>query len=330
MSPTDPIPTLPLPPDARAEAYLDRDLAPDLDRDLDYVRTAPRHLVARSAVAEVLITDWRQLGPDTFRLGAQWPRGHHFYAPVAGTWYDPLLAAESLRQASVLVGQTYYGVPADHHFTIAELEFEVVPGALLLGARPAEMRLEFTATDVRRRRGTLTALTLEADLLRGGDYAGAGRLTLHVSDRRDPAAGEGGGYPPLPDPVPPAIVGRLDEHDVVLGVPASAAERSGLAWDLRIDPGHPVLFDHPTGDVPGMVLLEAARQAVQAACAPYRVLPVELRSAFHHPVALSTPCHISATRLPTQDATEDAALRVTAWQSNRLTFDSLVVAHTCD
>ncbi|MFJ5521105.1 ScbA/BarX family gamma-butyrolactone biosynthesis protein [Streptomyces griseoluteus] len=324
MSPTDPTPapTLPFAPAADTEAA-------DLDRDLDFIRTAPRHLVARSAVAEVLITDWRQLGPHTFRLGAQWPRGHHFYAPVAGTWYDPLLTAESLRQASVLVGQTYYGVPADHHFTITELEFETVPGALLLGARPAEMCLDFTATDVRRTGGTLTALTLEADLLRGGDYAGAGRLTLHVSDRRDPAAGEGGGYPPLPDPVPPAIVGRLDEHDVVLGVPDSAADRRGLTWDLRIDPGHPVLFDHPTADVPGMVLLEAARQAIQAACAPYRVLPVELRSAFHHPVALATPCHISATRLPTQSATEDAALRVTAWQSNRLAFDSLVVAALC-
>ncbi|WP_328751155.1 hypothetical protein OHT57_37200 [Streptomyces sp. NBC_00285] len=323
MSPTDPITTLSLPPDARGEA------------DLAFVRTAPRHLVARSAVAEVLITDWRQLGPDTFRLGAQWPRGHHFYAPIAGTWYDPLLAAESLRQASVLIGQTYYGVPADQHVTITELEFEVIPGALLLGARPAEMRLEFAATDVRRRRGALTALTLEADLLRGGDFAGAGRLTLQVSDLRDPAAGEGGGYPPLPDPVPPAIVGRLDEHDVVLGVPGSSAGSGsgrrgpGLAWDLRIDPGHPVLFDHPTTDVPGMVLLEAARQAVQAACAPYRVLPVELRSAFHHPVALATPCHISATRLPAQDASEDAALRVTAWQSDRLAFDSLVVASLC-
>ncbi|MEV7072093.1 ScbA/BarX family gamma-butyrolactone biosynthesis protein [Streptomyces sp. NPDC091972] len=324
MSPTDPapIPTLPLPPDAGVRSELD-------DVGLHFARTAPRHLVARSAVAEVLITDWRQLGPDTFRLGAQWPRGHHFYAPVAGTWYDPLLAAESLRQASVLVGQTYYGVPAASHLTLTELEFEVVPGALLLGARPAEMRLEFTATDVRRRGGEVTALTLEADLLRGADFAGAGRLTVRVSDRRDPAAGEGGGYPPLPDPVPPAIVGRLDEHDVVLGVPASPADRRGLNWDLRIDPGHPVLFDHPTTDVPAMVLLEAARQAVQAACAPYRVLPVELRTAFHHPVALSTPCHISATRLPTHDATEDPALRVTAWQSDRLTFDSLVVATVC-
>lgn len=324
VSHTDPIPktlTLPLPPDAGPET------------DLRFVRTAPRHLVDRSAVAEVLITDWRRLGPDAFRLGAQWPRGHHFYAPIAGTWYDPLLTAESLRQASVLVGQTYYGVPADHHFTITELEFEVVPGVILLGTRPAEMRLEAAATAVRgatRRSGPPTALTLEADLLRGDDFAGAGRLTLHASAPRDPAAGEGGGYPPLPDPVPPAIVGRLDERDVVLGVPRSAAARRGLSWDLRIDPGHPVLFDHPTHEIPGMVLLEAARQAVQAACAPYRVLPVELRSAFHSPLTLDLPCRISATRLPAQDASEDAALRVTAWQSGRLAFDSLVVASLCD
>ncbi|WP_406404514.1 hypothetical protein OH805_35210 [Streptomyces sp. NBC_00879] len=91
-----------------------------------------------------------------------------------------------------------------------------------------------------------------------------------------------------------------------------------------------MLFNHPTDEIPGMVLLEAARQAVQAACAPYRVRPVELRSAFHFPLTLSAPCHISATRLPAQDAREDAALRVTAWQSGRLAFDSLVVASLCD
>ncbi|MFJ9056525.1 ScbA/BarX family gamma-butyrolactone biosynthesis protein [Streptomyces sp. NPDC102409] len=317
MSPTDSTLTLALPPDAGDEA------------GLRFVRSAPRHLVDRSAVTEVLITDWRRLGPDAFRLGAQWPRAHPFYAPVAGAWYDPLLAAESLRQASVLVGQTYYGAPADHHFTITELEFEIVPGAVLLGTRPAEMRLEAAATDVRRRRDTLTALTLEAELLRGGDFAGAGRLTLHASAPVGPAAREGGAYPPLPDPVPPEIVGRLDERDVVLGVPRSAAARRGLTWDLRIDPGHPVLFDHPTDEIPGMVLVEAARQAVQAACAPYRVLPVELRSAFHAPLDLATPCRISATRLPARDAGEDAAVRVTAWQSGRLAFDSLVVASLC-
>ncbi|MGI5428177.1 AfsA-related hotdog domain-containing protein [Streptomyces sp. CA-179760] len=193
MSHTDPTPktvTLPLAPDAGPEA------------DLRFVRTAPRHLVDRSAVAEVLITDWRQLGPDTFRLGAQWPRGHHFYAPIAGAWYDPLLTAESLRQASVLVGQTYYGVPADHHFTITELEFEVVPGVILLGTRPAEMRLEAAATDVRGA-GPPTALTLEADLLRGDDFAGAGRLTLHASAPETPPQGRAAGTRPCPTPCLP-------------------------------------------------------------------------------------------------------------------------------
>ncbi|WP_265415961.1 AfsA-related hotdog domain-containing protein, partial [Streptomyces otsuchiensis] len=138
------------------------------------------------------------------------------------------------------------------------------------------------------------------------------------------------GHPPLSEPVPPAIVGRLDERDVVLGLPGSAAGRRDLAWSLRVDPGHPVLFDHATGDVPGMVLLEAARQAAQAACAPYRVLTVEIRSAFHLPLAQSAPCHISAVRLPTQDAGEEAVLRVAAWQFGRLAFDSLVVAALCD
>lgn len=157
-------------------------------------------------MAEVLITDWRRLGPDAFRLGAQWPRGHHFYAPIAGTWYDPLLTAESLRQASVLVGQTYYGVPADHHFTITELEFEVVPGVILLGTRPAEMRLEAAATAVRgatRRSGPPTALTLEADLLRGDDFAGAGRLTLRASAPGTPPRGRAADTRPCPTPCRP-------------------------------------------------------------------------------------------------------------------------------
>ncbi|MFI6403491.1 ScbA/BarX family gamma-butyrolactone biosynthesis protein [Streptomyces sp. NPDC050548] len=320
MSVTDSSRILPSPPYARGEA------------DLRFVRTAPRHLVDRSAIAEVLITDWLRLGPDTFRLGAQWPRGHTFYAPIAGSWHDPLLAAESLRQASVLLGQTYYGVPADHRCDIAELDVAIVPGAVLLGPRPAEIRLDVSATDVRRQAGALTGLTLEADLLRGEIFAGAARLALRVSPIGDGPNSpvEPGDFPTQPDPVPPPIVGRLDERDVVLGIPRSASARRGLEWELRIDPSHPVLFDHPTDQVPGMLLLEAARQATQAACAPYRVLPVELRSAFHAPVELDLRCRISATRLPVEDAGEDAVVRVTASQSGRLAFDSLVVASLCD
>ncbi|MFE1289773.1 ScbA/BarX family gamma-butyrolactone biosynthesis protein [Streptomyces sp. NPDC058751] len=328
-------------------------LAPDHgpgQGELSYLRTAPRHLVDRSAIADVLITDWQRTGADTFFLGAQWPRGHAFYAPIAGTWYDPLLAAESLRQASLLVGQTYYGIPRGHQWVIGELDIEVVPAALLLGSRPAEIRLEVArspgpdpapGTDPPAAPGAravaATAMTVEAELLRDDDeFVGAGRISLDVlspaayaglrGDRLDPPTG----LPPLPEALPPPVVGRLDVRDVVLGVPAARSGRGGHTWQLRVDPSHPALFDHPVDHVPAMLLLEAARQAAQAVRAPYRVLPVEVRSAFHRPVELDVACHIAATVLPQQDASEDAAVRVTASQNGVLAFDSLVVAALCD
>ncbi|MEC4020644.1 ScbA/BarX family gamma-butyrolactone biosynthesis protein [Streptomyces sp. H27-D2] len=309
--------------------------------DIHFARSAPRHLVGRSAVAEVLITDWRRLGPDTFRLGAQWPRGHTFYPPIAGAWHDPLLAAETLWQASVLVGQTYYGVPADQHPVMAELDLDIVPSAILLGPRPAEIRLEISGSDVQSPHGMLTGMTLEVELLRGDEFVGTGRVALRLpaeAPRTDEArtaehAGRQArpnGLPPRPEPVPAAIVGRLDERDVVLGIPRPAPARRGHTWTLRTDPSHPVLFDHPTDHVPAMLLLEAARQAAQAVCAPYRMLPVELRSAFHGYVELDIPCHIAATKLPPQDAGEDAVVRVTGSQDGKLLFDSLVVGRHCD
>ncbi|MFE2296937.1 ScbA/BarX family gamma-butyrolactone biosynthesis protein [Streptomyces sp. NPDC059445] len=322
--------------------------------ELSYLRTAPRHLVDRSAIADVLITDWQRTGADTFFLGAQWPRGHAFYTPIAGTWYDPLLAAESLRQASLLVGQTYYGIPRGHRWIVGELDIEVSPAALLLGSRPAEIRLEVARSpdpdpdpdrapgadgepDAGAGAGTTGVMTVEAELLRDDDaFVGAGRISLDVlspaayARLRGDRLGPPTGLPRLPEPLPPPVVGRLDVRDVVLGVPAARSGRGGHTWQLRVDPSHPALFDHPVDHVPAMLLLEAARQAAQAVCAPYRVLPIEVRSAFHRPVELDLACHIAATPLPQQDASEDTAVRVTASQSGTLVFDSLVVAALCD
>ncbi|MET7987663.1 ScbA/BarX family gamma-butyrolactone biosynthesis protein [Streptomyces sp. NPDC005281] len=309
---------------------------------LSYLRTAPRHLVDRSAIADVLITDWQRTGADTFFLGAQWPRGHAFYAPIAGAWYDPLLAAESLRQASLLVGQTYYGIPRGHQWVIGELDIEVVPAALLLGSRPAEIRLEVARSPdpgaaPGAGAGAATAMTVEAELLRDDDaFVGAGRISLDIlppaayARLRGDRLGPPTSLPPLPEALPPPVVGRLDVRDVVLGVPTARSGRGGHVWQLRVDPSHPALFDHPVDHVPAMLLLEAARQAAQAVCAPYRVLPVEVRSAFHRPVELDIACEIAATPLPQQDAAEDTAVRVTASQNGVLVFDSLVVAALCD
>ena len=65
-------------------------------------RTVDRALVHRSAVSEVLLTDWRSVGELDFTVGAQCTRGRSYYPPVADLWYDPVLMAETIRQAGLL------------------------------------------------------------------------------------------------------------------------------------------------------------------------------------------------------------------------------------
>jgi len=46
---------------------------------LSFNSIVPRHLVHRSALAEVLLTDWYPTGDNTYLCAAQWPRGHSLY-----------------------------------------------------------------------------------------------------------------------------------------------------------------------------------------------------------------------------------------------------------
>ncbi|MCZ0971672.1 AfsA-related hotdog domain-containing protein [Streptomyces albulus] len=56
---------------------------------------------------------------------------------------------------------------------------------------------------------------------------------------------------------------------------------------------HPVLFDHPVDHVPGMLMVEAARQAARAV-APHWSLPVALDCSFARYAELDAPCWVGA------------------------------------
>lgn len=85
---------------------------------------------------------------------------------------------------------------------------------------------------------------------------------------------------------------RTRPEDVVL----SAGDRPGR-WKLRIDPTHPVLFDHPVDHAPGMLLLEAARQAAHAASGRPSAV-VGMKAEFLRYTEFDSPCWVWADRLP--------------------------------
>ncbi|MCX4765703.1 ScbA/BarX family gamma-butyrolactone biosynthesis protein [Streptomyces sp. NBC_01275] len=224
--------------------------------------TVPRQFVHRASVAETLLTGWKRTGNDRFSIQAQWPRGHGLHVSPDWSAYDPLLVVETIRQAGTLIAHTEYGVPLDHQFVLQEFQVVTVEGRLSVGPLPAESDVDLVFADVQYRGRRLGGARYTARVLRDGDLVATADVAFTCVSPpvyrrlRDGRTAESVAVVPLPPGLAPAVVERALPSDVVLA-PDDRPDR----WQLRVDTAHPVFFDHPLDHVPGMLLLEAARQA---------------------------------------------------------------------
>lgn len=264
--------------------------------------TVPREYVHRSAVTEVFLTDWRSSGTDAWTVAAQWPRAHSFYGPAHGL-HDPVMLVETVRQASILLSHVGHDVPLGNPAIWGRLQYRLSPEALRLARTPADVELHVTDHDIVRRGSRLSGLRQAFRVLRSGRELGRveGTLTCHTPAvyrrLRGPYADLDHALSrclPLPEPVDPALVGRDRATDVVLS-PAGDPGR----WQLRADITHPVLFDHPVDHAPGMLMVEAARQAAYAAAGPGPSIAAALDCSFVRYAELDTPCWVRAEVLDT-------------------------------
>ncbi|MGW0515039.1 ScbA/BarX family gamma-butyrolactone biosynthesis protein [Streptomyces olivaceoviridis] len=232
---------------------------------LTFQRTVPRRLVHRASVAEVFLTDALALGDDRFLLGAQWPRDHALYHPDVLGRSDPLLAAETIRQALVYLAHWHYAIPLDRRFVGRRMELDITePQALRVTGQPLPVVLEARWEWVDSRPPHRHGMRLEAELVVGERKIGRGSLQVVALDERRYSVlrrRTGGSGTVIPAQrrrvltLPAAQVGRLRGKDSVLAATGRAGE-----WELHADLDHAVLFDHPTDHVPLMVLLEGVRQ----------------------------------------------------------------------
>ncbi|MFI0186447.1 ScbA/BarX family gamma-butyrolactone biosynthesis protein [Streptomyces sp. NPDC017082] len=286
--------------------------------------TVPKEYVHRAAVTEVFLTGWRQSAPDTCVVTAQWPRAHTFYGP-AGGFHDPLLFSETLRQTVPLLSHAVYGAPMDHKQIWRDLRVALDPAALRAGLTPADVELRIRCSDVERRAGVLRGMRMEVTATCDGRHLATASTTFSSHSRAlyqrlrgayADAEQAMAGAIALPLPVQPELVGRDRPHDVVLS-PRDADGR----WQLRVHTLHPVIFDHPNDHAPGMLLLEAARQAAQHLLGPAPVLATGLDAAFHRYAELDAPAWVAAEPLGA------GRVRVTVEQHAELVCACTVTTH---
>lgn len=286
-----------------------------------------RQYVHRAAMAEVFLTGISTISPESYLVTAQWPRGHSLYGARGGL-LDPMLASETVRQAIPLLSHTVFDVPLGHMQSWDHLYLRLNRRAMRTEPRPPEINLRIRCRDTVLRGARLVATTLDVLIIRDGALLGSAeaRFASHTPAIYKRLRGGLAGVDPLllmanqPPlaPVEPRSVGRDREQDVVLS-PGDAPHH----WLLRVDPTHPILFDHPVDHAPGMLLLEAARQAAQAVSAPESTALVSLDSVFSRYVELDAPCWIEAEPL-SADARGRAHTRIVGRQNDGVAFSARV------
>ncbi|MDH6576300.1 ScbA/BarX family gamma-butyrolactone biosynthesis protein [Kitasatospora sp. MAP5-34] len=288
-----------------------------------FTTTVPKELVHRAAVAEVLLTRWLRHDASHFSASAQWPRGHSFFKSPDGVHYDSMLVAETIRQVSTLIAHAEFDVPLTSHSLMGDLDYTADLDLLKVGGTPADLELSVTCTEIRRTGGQVSKIRFDVVFFRDGRQAASGSAVAAFirpevyrrvrGDRLSTTRAE----LPLLTPVAPRLVGRYSGDDVVLA-PSGDQQR----WLLRADTRHPILFDHPGDHIPGMVLLEAARQAARV-LVPAGASVSSTVNIFERYVEFDAPCWIEAREEPSGDlGTRQVSVR--AEQYGRTAFTNTI------
>ncbi|CAM5317814.1 ScbA/BarX family gamma-butyrolactone biosynthesis protein [Streptomyces narbonensis] len=289
----------------------------------------PGEFVHRSDPTDIFPTGWTRLAENRFSVSARWPAAHPFFSPVAGDLHDPVLVAETIRQATMLVAHAELGVPLDEQFVMWGLGYTVDPETLAVGGRSSEVTVDLLCSDVVRRGSSVRSMRVDMMLTRDGRHLATGsaltRCTSALAYRRirgERLAALGRPVPLIPG-VAPQLVGRESSKDVVLG----AGARPGQ-WQLRINTAHGTLFRRPNDHVPGMVLLEAARQAATLTTGSSAFLPAVMESSFSRYAELDSPCWIEPQIVRTADPSTTTVL-VTGRQDGGEVFRSVLSSPAC-
>ncbi|MEU2420961.1 ScbA/BarX family gamma-butyrolactone biosynthesis protein [Streptomyces sp. NPDC007851] len=291
--------------------------------------TVPKEYVHRASLAEVFLTGCTaQDGGVRFSLTGQWPRAHTFFNSTDGASHDPLLAAETFRQAGMFVTHAEHGVPLGHHFVLWSLSCHTDLEQLRIASRPTDFELEVTCPDsAQRGRSSARRMGIGFALRRDGRPVARGDglysiVSPSVYARLRANRPQGGATSTetvaASGPMDPIAVGRTSAADVVL-TPTDTPDR----WLLTPDLGHPILFDHGGDHLPGMVLLEGARQAACARLAPRTLIPASTSTEFNRYVELDSPCWLDVTGVaPGDDGT--VTVTVVGRQNGETVFSSRV------
>ncbi|MGW7528755.1 ScbA/BarX family gamma-butyrolactone biosynthesis protein [Streptomyces sp. NPDC054783] len=293
--------------------------------------TVPKEYVHRASLAEVFLTGCTAQQQHNFSLTGQWPRAHTLFNSTDGSAHDPLQVAETFRQAGMFIAHAELGVPLSHRLVMWNLSYTTHPNNMGITLTPTDFILSARCSEITWRRGAASWLRFEMSIHRDGALVahGGGSISTipqavysRLRSNRTPWSGEAFAISESRAPLAPVTVGRTSTTDVVL----SPTDTPGR-WLLTPDLTHPIFFDHADDHIPGMVLLEGARQAASASLAPKRLKPTNASTEFFRYAEFDRPCWLEITRVSPEGG-DFMTVGVTGRQDGETVFVSTLTGQT--
>ena len=244
--------------------------------DLSFEQTAPRSLVHKRSLENVLLTDAQACGDDRFICAGRVPTAHRFFNDAGRTpRTDILFYTELGRQASLAASHRFLGVSPDDVFVFEGSHAALAPGAWTAARNPTSdgVIVQIRAREISRRRNVVSRVVADHVMWVDGEqvFTGTGAWTIQPAALFERLRRNSRHAVPAPPqralPVAPGRLGHASGRNVAISWPQSIAGPEGLEASLLVDETHPYFFDHACDHVPGMLLLEACAQIALAATA---------------------------------------------------------------
>jgi len=244
---------------------------------LSFEQTVPRSLVHKRSLENVLLTEVRSAGADTFICAGRVPTAHRFFNDAARTPQNDILFYTELgRQASLAVSHTFLGISTADVFIFEGSQAVMADEAFRFGFQSSadSVITEINVLSAERRKNNIVNRVVAEHIMSIGGrevFRGTGAWNIQPAAlfhrlRRMSARGA---QPPSHasdtfENKSGRKASRRDCDNVVISVTELSTSGTAVA-SLIVDETHPYFFDHPCDHVPGMLLLEGCAQLAMAA-----------------------------------------------------------------
>jgi hypothetical protein len=243
---------------------------------LSFDRTVDPRQVWSLAPETTYVTDWH-FDPELeeFSIATRLPRAHLRYSDTPNPYPDVVLLSQIASQAGVIVVAELLGVPLDSTFLLRRLAITLDPLEHNVVSRDAtrlalKTDREGTFFKVRRTGRPPTGSMIAECTLEGRPSGTLEVQGIWVDDEMYQAfRNAGGGVAPAPLPPeasePEPNTGRSLPRNRAVSRLRPMARPGSYAATVLVDEDDPTFYERPLDHVPGLLLLDAAKQATTAA-----------------------------------------------------------------